>query len=238
MTANDPENSNSAEGNCTGNRVNPGGIAEGLIDVLASLTHVSEADDQSAFGGTVTELLARLHAGDRDAEDGLYRVVIDQLVGKARKILRGYKIGREGVVEPEELVAEVFQSLRRVLASHDVKNRQQFFRIACNNFRWKILEMLKRRRYGIHEVAAEDVPEPVAGGTSISSRVANADLVASALHEIAQLDETQRQLMECHFYLDMSFREIGELLGQPHTTVRYRYQQIIQRLRDRLPGQG
>jgi len=205
-----------------------------LNDFVTLLIEGGENDDISTFGGTVTALLARVHAGDREAEDSLYRAVIDQLVGKAQKLLCGYR-GGCNIVDPEELVAEVFPRLRRVLAGHDVANRQHFFRIACQNFRWKIAEILKARR---RELAIEDVPEPIAGGTTVPSLAARRELIGALLREMDELDETQRQVVEYRVLLDMSFREIGELLGQPHTTVKYRFDQIIQRLRDRLPGQG
>ncbi len=210
--------------------MNPEASGEPLNDVLASLTDVSDDEHRSNFGGTVTALIAQVHAGDRSAEDGLYCAVIDQLVGKARKILRDYGRVREAV-EPEELVAEVFQNLRKVLASHDITNRQHFFRIACKNFRWKIGEILRRPRQLPHE----DLPEQSAGGTGVSSQAAETELKKLLLGEIDLLDDTQRQLIECRFYLDMTFREIGELLGGiPHTTVKYQIDQALRTLHDRL----
>lgn len=202
-------------------------------DLLKSLTDASQTDHREGLAGTITGLLDRVRAGDPNAEDQLYRAVIDQLVQKAARILRWYRVPQK-LLEPEDLVGEVFQNLRRVLASHDVANRQHFFRIACRNFRWKILEILERvRRKGL-ELADEILPEPAANETSIPARAANAEAMECLMREIGELDEEQQLVIEYHIFLDMSFRQIADLLDCPHTSVSYSYHQTVKKLPNRL----
>lgn len=48
---------------------------------------------------------------------------------------------------------------------------------------------------------------------------------------LAELPEEQRSVVHLHVWEDLSFREIGELLGQPTQTIASRYRYALEKLR-------
>jgi RNA polymerase sigma-70 factor (ECF subfamily) len=51
---------------------------------------------------------------------------------------------------------------------------------------------------------------------------------------VAQLDEAERTLIVLHYFQELSFREMAEVLGEPKGTVKWRTSQALGRLRSRL----
>ncbi len=55
------------------------------------------------------------------------------------------------------------------------------------------------------------------------------NLIANEM--LLKLNDQQREVVECHLRLSMSFKEIAELLGEPLSTVSSRYQRALSFLR-------
>jgi RNA polymerase sigma-70 factor (ECF subfamily) len=55
--------------------------------------------------------------------------------------------------------------------------------------------------------------------------------VEEIIAALATLQEDQRSVIHLHLWEDMSFREIGELLGQPTQTIASRYRYALEKLR-------
>jgi RNA polymerase sigma factor (sigma-70 family) len=220
-----PSSGDEGTGVTNGSKLPPSADDGALADALNDLFGGAEENDEpTSFDGSVTELIHRLgDSNDPHAEDDFWCAVIDQLTLKARAVLRTLHVAH---IEPEELVNDVFHTLRRVLAKYDVRDRQHFYAIACKNFRWKVLEILN----GL--VARAPLPPDIE--LRDQSTGAKARLCARLTSCIDSLDGELQQIVQMHAVLGMSYRKIGEELGLPFTTVHIRYVRAVEVLRRRL----
>lgn len=166
----------------------------------------------SARTGEVTRLLREARGGDASAIDRIVPLVYEDLRRLAqRQIGRGF--GQESV-RPTELVHEAYMKLSGGAAV--AVDRAHFFAIAARAMRQVLIDEARHRRAvkrgggwtratlsGAHWVADLDVDELLT--------------LNDALDE---LDERQRQVVECRFFGGMEEREIAEALGVTERTVR------------------
>lgn len=101
------------------------------------------------------------------------------------------------------------------------------YRIALNVGR----DALRRRRkepcgLGDAEPAADE-PSPDA----ICEQVERGRLISQA---IAELPQPQRVVLVLRHYEEMNFEQIAQMLGEPASTIKSRFQAALQRLRERL----
>lgn len=214
-----------------------------VLDAGPILDEISEVPlsgtGQSAFAGTVTHLihLIRKDGNDRQLEIELFGAVLEQLIQKARTILARFpSLARD--VEPEALVNEVFSRLRQQLITRDMTDRKHFFAIACQNFRWILLDM-KNASVGAPQIGG-GISDLTASNTGVSSQVARAELFERVLEAIGKLPEACQQVLQFRIFLDLDerqlenrgtpFREIAEELGLAVGTVHARYHQCLRKL--------
>jgi RNA polymerase sigma-70 factor (ECF subfamily) len=130
----------------------------------------------------------------------------------------------------KDLRQEVFLRVHRYGKTYDPKYAFStwLFRIAGNALStWRS----KRGQAGSSNPAVDDVPDPAPNPIDQASRAELDDQVQAA---IVRLQPLERALLLQRFYLDMSYREIGEIQGVPETTVKSRTYAILQRLRQSL----
>jgi RNA polymerase sigma-70 factor (ECF subfamily) len=137
--------------------------------------------------------------------------------------------------DAEDLTQEVFLQLLRVLprARTDMPLRPWIFVIARN----KCLDHLKRRRplpftrLSAAEAGALDVPD---AALSPEERLEQDGLQEAVQRAIAALPERYRAVVALRYTTDLTFGEIGQVLGLPENTVKTHFQRAKALLRAEL----
>jgi RNA polymerase sigma factor (TIGR02999 family) len=164
--------------------------------------------------GRITEILARIRAGEASADD-LIPFVYDELRLLARR--RMPRHGTSGTLQPTVLVHEAY--LRLVgLESPTWENRAHFFAVAALAMRQLLANHARDRaagkRGGGHQrVTLDDEVTP--GSTP------NLDLLAlsQALDRLEALDERQARIVTLRFLSGMSVPEVAHALSISTATV-------------------
>jgi RNA polymerase sigma-70 factor (ECF subfamily) len=167
-------------------------------------------------GGEVTELLARISAGDRSAEHALLPLVYAELRRQAACRMRSERMGH--TLQPTALVHEVYLRLCHC-DNPDYRDRAHFFRLAAQLMRRILIDHARRRR----------AQRRGSGATAVllneSFAVSEADLgsaieVDDLLNKLAQVSPRQAQVVEMRFFAGLKEDEIAVSLGVDERTVR------------------
>jgi len=156
----------------------------------------------------ITELLQRVHAGDRQAFDEVLPLVYDELKKLASSHLR-----REGQAVTLQTTALVHESFLRLAgAQHPpYENRAHFFGIASRVMRQVLVQLARARhtekRGGALEVPLAEIQE--LGQQSDASIVA----LDEALDRLHRIDPLQVRLIEMRFFAGMTAEESAEALS-------------------------
>jgi RNA polymerase sigma factor (sigma-70 family) len=137
--------------------------------------------------------------------------------------------------DAEDLTQEVFLQLLRALprARTDMPLRPWIFVIARN----KCLDHLKRRRplpftrLSASDIGALDVPD---AALSPEERVERNGLQEAVQCAVAALPERYRAVVALRYTTDLTFGEIGQVLGLPENTVKTHFQRAKALLRAEL----
>lgn len=171
------------------------------------------------------ELVRRFQEGDRTAFDA----IVDRYQHRVFTLAVRW-IGDEQVAA--EVSQDVFIAMYRKLDSFrgDAKLSTWVYRVVINHCKNRKLYR-KRRRMHLHEPlegtrAAEDEDAPtrqIPSEEPLADAGVHRSEAAQLLHEgLAALDEGQRQIIVLRDIEDLSYEEIGELLGVPRGTVKSR----------------
>lgn len=168
----------------------------------------------------ITELLQRVHAGDRDALNAVVGFVYDELKKLAAAHLR-----REGpaaasgqsALNTTALVHEAF--IRLSDGRHPTyENRAHFYGIASRLMRQILVDAARARGTQKRNAAAE---VPIAELAELGRQPDETLLaVDDALERLAQVDARKAQLIEMRFFGGMTAEESALALGLPVQTVR------------------
>src|SRR5436190_920534 len=147
----------------------------------------------------ITELLQRVHAGDRDALDAVIPLVYDELKKLAAAHLR-----RENHAEPLQTTALVHEAFLRLAGSRhpSYENRSHFYGIASRLMRQVLVEMARARgtkkRGAMEEVRLAEIPDP--------ARQREGSLLAmdEALERLGRTDPLKVQLIEMRYFGGMT----------------------------------
>ena len=177
------------------------------------------AVDRSRDGGdyvtSVTELLADLRAGRREAFDHMLPLVYEQL----RRIAQ-----RELAVRPSDtlsttaLVHELYLKFSRADRA-DWRNRAHFLGVAAVAMRHILVDRARRRtaekRGGAHRHVTLDDELTVS-----SDRAESLLELHEAIDHLATIDERLARVVECRFFGGMTEQETAEALRITERTVR------------------
>jgi RNA polymerase sigma-70 factor (ECF subfamily) len=166
--------------------------------------------------GEVTQLLARLAAGDRSAEEALLPRVYAELHRIAKAHLRSERPGH--TLQATALVHEVYIKLCGA-AAVDWKDRAHFYRISARMMR-RILTDYARQRNTVKRNSGR-YPERLDDVILISDE--NLSLVIEIdelLEKLAESDSRLAQVVEMRFFAGLSEAEIGSALGVSERTVK------------------
>ena len=156
----------------------------------------------------ITELLQRIHAGDRQALDTVMPLVYDEL----KKLAAGH-LRREGRVRPLETTALVHEAfLRLAHGQHpSYENRAHFYGIASRLMRQVLVDLARARsrekRSAMQEVALAEIPD--FGHQPDESLLT----MNEALDRLAQTDPLKVQLIEMRYFGGMTAEETATVLS-------------------------
>jgi len=166
------------------------------------------------------DLLDRFHLGDETAFEELverYHLPVYHLV---------YRLTHQRG-DAEDLAQEVFlrayRSLRSFRRASSLKT--WLFQIAINLWR----DHRRKARPPL------ELPLPSAQDPGALARLERQELHVQLQGAIAKLPEKQRATCVLRIFHDLSFKEIGELVGSPIATVKANYRHAVMRLRQLLP---
>jgi RNA polymerase sigma factor (TIGR02999 family) len=190
-------------------------LTPALALVMSDATRSSQA--------TVTQLLGRLHDGDRAALDALLPLVYDELHALARRQRRRWR--GDYTLHTTALVHEAYLKLadqERLGA----ESRAHFFAIASKAMRHLLCNYARDRR---RQKRGGDVPKLSLNEARAVSDVGpdlsdeQADTLAAlddALRRLETHDERQGRLVECRFFGGMTIADTAEALGVSPATVK------------------
>jgi RNA polymerase sigma factor (TIGR02999 family) len=172
-------------------------------------------EDTSPSPGQVTQLLARVEAGDADALDRLFPLVYGQLRQAAERVLRNERPGH--TLQPTALVNEAYLKL---LGAGPIpsRNRGHFLGIAARAMRQILVDHARRRQAtkrggGIRiDTLGTDPADP---SRSIDDIVALDD----ALDRLGAVSPRLRNVVELRFFAGLSEDDIATTLGVTTRTV-------------------
>ncbi|MEO8594421.1 MAG: ECF-type sigma factor [Candidatus Solibacter sp.] len=170
---------------------------------------------QSESPNSITQLLSRASAGDREAFDNLVPLVYDELHRIAEAYLRREMSNR--TLQPTALINEAY--LRLVHSGCSAyENRAHFFGVAARVMRQILVDYARSRKAGKR---GEGLKVAFHAGLDFAperDRVIIA--LDDALNHLAAEDGPKARLVEMRFFVGMTAIEIAECTGTPVHTVR------------------
>ena len=183
----------------------------------------AEAGEPRARAGAVTELLGRMHAGDREAADEVVGLLLPELERTARAVLRASE--RRHEVRPTlpsaELINEAYLRMFKREARPTV-DRVHFLGVAAKAMRSALADRARAR------TAAK---RPQGRSLPLDDVVASyedrsLDLVAldEALEVLEEADPELARIVELRVFAGLEVRAIAESLGVSERTLQRRWQ--------------
>jgi RNA polymerase sigma-70 factor (ECF subfamily) len=170
--------------------------------------------------GEVTQLLAQLRAGDRDAESKLMPLVYVELRRLAAYYMRGERA--DHTLQPTALVHEAYIRLIK-LKKVDWQSRSHFFATAATAMRRILVDYARahgaHKREGLRDAISLD--EALVVSPARSSQLLALD---DALDRLAKLDARKGKIVELRFFGGLSEEETGTVLGISARTVKRDWQ--------------
>ncbi len=156
--------------------------------------------------GDITLLLDRWRAGNRDAENQLFALVLPKLQRLAHFMMKGERKGH--TLQPTELVCQAY--LRLVGAKdRDWRNRQHFFAIAARVMRRYLIDYA-RGRPDADCVPLEGIEHLLPAD---SAKLNLAVTIDRLLDRLAEVNPAWCQLVELKYFLGLTDEEAAETMG-------------------------
>ena len=170
----------------------------------------------SSNPGEVTQLLAQIHAGNKEAEDRLIPLVYTELPPQAAYYLRGER--PDHTLQPTALVHEAYLRLTGI-QEIDWQSRSHFFATAATVMRRILVDHARaqraEKREGFHDAVSLD-------DALVMSPERCTELVAldDALERLAKIDARRSKIVALRFFGGLSEEETGAVLGISARTVK------------------
>lgn len=155
----------------------------------------------------ITDLLKAYSNGDKQALDRLIPLVDKELRKLAHHYMRNERPGH--ILQTTALVHEALIKLIRENILWE--NRGQFYGFVARRMRQVLVDYAKRTQRAEY-VDVDDVEIPVETPREIL-------LLDAALTKLAGIDERKATIVECRFFIGLTYGEIAELLGISESTV-------------------
>jgi len=177
------------------------------------------------------DCLDRWQAGDRAAADELLRPVLARLRNLAAKMLRAFPNVR-GLADTDDVLQSSLMRLFRTLRNLRPATPRDFFNLAAVHIRRELLDLARRARgreahpLVLGSTDTPQVPEPAAPA------VADDELWVRFHEAVDQLPVEQREVVGLVFYHGWTKAQIGELFQVDARTIRRRWAEARQHLRE------
>ena len=188
-------------------------------------------DPRQSFEITDEALIARVHAGDREALALLFRRYVHPIRNIGQRILRDK-------AEADDLVQEVFLYIHRKSALFDSSKgsaRSWIIQVAYTQ------TLLRRRELKSHGFYLSGIRDRPVESEQASNKGAHYDHTVEGLFGrngwkkiVEDLTADQRETFRLHFFEGYTFGEIAEKLGQTHANVRNHHYRGLEKLRKHL----
>jgi RNA polymerase sigma factor (TIGR02999 family) len=156
--------------------------------------------------GDITELLHQWRAGNREAENQLFTLVLPNLRRLAHYLMQRER--KDHSMQATELVDQIY--FRMVAAKErDWQNRKHFYAIAARAMRRYLIDHA-RGRPSADFVALEGLEDIL---PATSGKVDLAIAVDRLLDELAETEPEWSMLVEMKFFLGLTDEEAAEALG-------------------------
>jgi RNA polymerase sigma-70 factor (ECF subfamily) len=185
------------------------------------------------------DLLVRVRAGDRGAEDRLVRVILGRFQNLARRMLNQFPDLRQRE-QTEDVVQEALLRLLRAVREVTPQTSRDFFNLAAEQIRRQLLDLARRhRRATVVPLNPSDDSSSADGASPADPAPPPADLERWAQFHAAvdRLPPEQREVIGLTFYHGWTQAEIAELFQVDERTVRRRWQAACHALHKALGGQ-
>jgi RNA polymerase sigma-70 factor (ECF subfamily) len=172
--------------------------------------------DASPEPDSVTELLAQVSKGNREAESRLIAQVYGELRRLAANCMRRERADHS--LQPTALVNEAFMRLA-YSPGIDWRGRAHFFAVAGQVMRRILVDhararIAEKRGGGVTRVTFTE------GIASVADRTWEVLAIHEAMERLEKLDARQSRLVELRFFAGMSFDEIALVMNVSGRTVR------------------
>jgi RNA polymerase sigma factor (TIGR02999 family) len=167
----------------------------------------------------VTVLLRRIRAGEPGAREELFRVLYDELHGRARVAMRSRR--GVGTLQPTALVHEAY--LR--MCGGSWTDRKHFLLAASQAMRHVMIDAARQKKAGL---LVGDVVDQVA--LQYDDRAYDSEALHLALERLKQDDPDMERAVLLRFYGGVEETEIARMLGIPLRTYQRRWEQVRRKL--------
>lgn len=165
---------------------------------------------------SITALLERLSAGNREVEAELIPQVYGELRRLAARYMRGER--KNHTLQPTALVNEAYASLVQQ-PQVPWQSRAHFFATASRLMRHILVDHARARRAGKRGGVQRQVT--LSENLLLSQdRTIDVLVLHEALEHLRQLDPRQERIVELYFFSGLNFEEIAEVLEVSDRTVK------------------
>jgi RNA polymerase sigma factor (sigma-70 family) len=173
---------------------------------------------------TIQRCIERLNANEPSARAELLQITHDRLLVLLRAQMSRYSRLRRWV-QSDDVLQNVHVRLLRCFDDMAIASAREFLGLAATNMRRELID-LARHYYGAAGVGQNHATP--AGDDGLSQSVDSEDpgrlLEWAELHEcVAKLPEDEREVVDLHWYHDLTKKEVATLLGVSTKTVMRRW---------------
>lgn len=160
---------------------------------------------------------------DRDLFTRLYTENVSLMTSCAKRILNDWAEAEDAVQDVFVNLMESPEQIRRI----PEENRKAFLVICVRN---RALNILKKKKPVLELEAAEAIE------STGYLEPEEPDRLTLLKEEMAKLPAEQQEILGLHYYLGLTFEEIGALLNKKTATVQKTSARLKKTLRERLKG--
>ena len=183
------------------------------------------------------DLIARLRAGDRSAEDQLVRAILARFQNLARRMLHRFPDLRH-LEQTGDVVQDSLLRLLRALKQVTPETTRDFFNLAAEQIRRQLLDLARRHRTmpTVPLRVNDDSSSDDAGPADRTPPAADLDRWEQFHAAVEKLPPEQREVIGLTFYHGWKQAQIADLFGVDERTIRRRWQAACLALNEALGG--
>lgn len=175
----------------------------------------------------ITELLQAWRDGDEQAMDKLMPLVDQELRKIAKRYMRYERAGH--ILQTTALVNEAL--IRLIRENINFEGRKHFYGIVARRMRQVLVDYANQRPEPEH-INVDDIDPPD------KEKAHEIRMLEQALTKLGQIDERKLRVVECRFFIGLTYDEIAELLGTAPITVQRDWSFARSWLRTEMTGEA